>query len=124
MMKRLAGLYGAWLVAATLLVYAAVARNNPYEFYTLLLWICCPVFAYSAFAAYERDRVVWVWIFGVLAALYNPIFRVHLHRSTWIRVNWFTVAVIIVAIVAFLVRELKVTKQATSTGRRKAWNPR
>jgi hypothetical protein len=113
MMKRLAGLYTAWLVAAALLVYAAVERNNPYDFYTLLLWICCSVFGYSAFAAYERDRVVWVWIFGVLAALYNPIFRVHLHRSTWIRVNWFTVAVIIVAIVAFLVRELKVTKQAT-----------
>jgi hypothetical protein len=123
MMKRLAGLYCAWLVAAALLIYAAVGRNNPYDFYTLLLWICCSVFACSAFAAHQRDRVVWVWIFGVLAALYNPIFRVHLHRSTWIRVNWFTVAVIIVAIMAFLVRELKVTKQATRHGRHKVWIP-
>ena len=108
--KRIVGLYIAWLVAAAVLVSAAVERH-PYSFYTLLRWICCPVFAYSAFAAHERNRVVWVWIFGVLAALYNPIFRVHLHRSTWIRVNWFTMAVIIVAIVAFLVRELKVTKR-------------
>ena len=108
--SNIVGLCIAWLIAAVMLASAAVGRH-PYSFYTLLRWICCPVFAYSAFAAHERDRVVWVWIFGVLAALYNPIFRVHLHRSTWIRVNWFTMAVIIVAIVAFLVRELKVTKR-------------
>jgi Family of unknown function (DUF6804) len=78
------------------LVYAAVERH-PYSFYTLLRWICCPVFAYSAFAAHEKNRVLWVRVFGVLAALYNPIFRVHLDQSTWIGVNWFTVGAIIVA---------------------------
>ena len=59
------------------------------------------MFAYSAFAAYEKNRVLWVWIFGVLAGLYNPIFRVHLNRTTWIGVNWFTVVVIAVAGVVF-----------------------
>jgi hypothetical protein len=100
MIKRIAGLYVAWLVVAGLLVYAAVERH-PYSFYTLLRWICCPVFAYSAFEAYEKNRVLWVWIFGVLAGLYNPVFRVHLNRSTWIGVNWFTVGVIAVAGIAF-----------------------
>jgi hypothetical protein len=33
--------------------------------------------------------------------LYNPIFRVHLDRSTWIGVNWFTIGVIAVAAVVF-----------------------
>jgi len=37
----------------------------------------------------------------VLAALYNPIFRVHLDRTTWIGVNWFTAGVIAVAAVVF-----------------------
>ena len=41
----LIGLYIAWLVAAGLLVSAAVQRH-PYSFYTLLRWICCPIFAY------------------------------------------------------------------------------
>jgi hypothetical protein len=96
----LIGLYVAWLVIATMLVYAAIEKH-PYSYYPLLRWICCPVFAYSAFAAHERNRVVWVWIFGVLAALYNPLFRVHLDRSTWIGVNWFTVGVIAVAAIIF-----------------------
>jgi hypothetical protein len=65
----------------------------------LLRWICCPIFAYSAFAAYEKTWVLWVWFFGALAAMYNPIFRVHLDRSTWIGVNWFTIGVIVVAAV-------------------------
>jgi hypothetical protein len=82
-----------------MLVSAAVDKH-PYSFYTLLR-ICCLVFAYSTFAAHERNRVLWVWVFGACAALYNPIFRVHLDRDTWVVVNWVTVGVIAVAGIAF-----------------------
>jgi len=98
-MKHKGVLFIAWLIVAALLVDAAVERL-PYSFDTLLRWICCPVFAYSAFAAYENKYGVWV--FGVLAALYNPIFRVHLDRSTWIGVNWITVGIIAVAGICLL----------------------
>jgi len=53
------------------------------------------------FAAHEKNRVVWVWVFGVLALLYNPISRVHLDRTTWIGLNWFTAGAIIVAAAVF-----------------------
>jgi hypothetical protein len=96
----LVGLYVAWLLAVGILVSAAVERH-PYSFYTLLRWICCPIFAYSAFAAYERNRLPWAWIFGTLALLYNPIFHVHLDRSTWIEVNWVTAAAIVIAAITF-----------------------
>ena len=99
-MKRIVGIYIAWLIAAVMLVSAATGRH-PYSFYMLLRWICCPIFAYSAFAAYEKTWVLWFWVFGVLAALYNPIFRVHLDRTSWIGVNWFTVGVIVVAAAVF-----------------------
>jgi hypothetical protein len=49
--------------------------------------------------------VPWVWIFGVLAALYNPIFRCELDQSIWILVNWLTVGAILVAIGVFWVSE-------------------
>jgi len=96
----LVGLYAAWLVAAAMLVYAAI-ENHPYSYYTLLRWVCCPIFAYSAVAAHEKNRMLWVWIFGVLALLYNPLFRVHLDRSTWTNVNWATVGAIVIAAFAF-----------------------
>ena len=46
--------------------------------------------------------MTWAWIFGVLAALYNPVFRVHLDRNPWAGVNWFTVGAIAVATGVFL----------------------
>ena len=100
MFKKLIPLYLAWLVTAALLVWAAVDRH-PYSFYMLLRWISCPVLAYSAFVAYETSRPLWIWVFGGLALLYNPIFRTHLDRNTWIGVNWFTVGTIIVAAIIF-----------------------
>ena len=64
-------------------------------------------------AFYEKNWVLWVWFFGVLGAMYNQIFRVHLDRSTWIGVNWFTVGVIAVA-AAFFWR--KQSRNARSEG--------
>jgi Family of unknown function (DUF6804) len=100
MFKKLMPLYLAWLAAAAMLVYAVI-ENHPYSYYILLRWICCAVLAYSAVSAFEMNRVGWTWIFGVLAGLYNPIFRVHLDRSTWVGVNWFTVGAIAVAAALF-----------------------
>ena len=98
-MKHKGVLFIAWLIVAALLVDASVERH-PYSFYTLLRWICFPVFAYSAFAAYENKHGVWV--FAALAALYNPVFGVPLDRSTWNGVNWITVGIIAVAGICLL----------------------
>jgi len=81
-MKRTFSLYVAWLVATVMLVLAVTGRH-PYGFYTLLRWVCCAAFAFSAFTASEKNRVAWAWIFGVLAALYNPIFQTGSVQSTW-----------------------------------------
>jgi hypothetical protein len=99
-MRTCIAIMSTWLIAAVILVIAAV-QSHPYSFYVLLRWISCPIIAYSAFTAYERECVAWAWIFGMLTALYNPLFRVHLDCSTWIGVNWFTIGVIAVAAVAF-----------------------
>jgi len=70
--KSTASLYIAWVIAAAMLISAAVGRH-PYSFYTLLRWICCVAFAYSAISAFQMKRVAWTWIFGVLAILFNPL---------------------------------------------------
>jgi hypothetical protein len=94
--KNISGLYIAWLVAAVMLVFAAVGRY-PHSFYTLLRCVCFAVFAYSAVAPYEKNGLYWAFFFSTLAALYNPIFRVHLDRS----LNWFTIGAIVIAAVLF-----------------------
>ena len=99
-------LYIAWLIAAVMLVFAAVEKQ-PDSFYTLLRWVCCAVFAYSAVVSFQMKRMLWLWIFAALAALFNPIFPAPLDRSLWIVVDWFSIGAMVIA--AFVFRKVSKT---------------
>ena len=93
-------LYIAWLISAVILVFAAVEKQ-PDSFYTLLRWICCSVFAYSGVTSFQMKRVLWLWIFAVLAVLFNPIFPLGLDRSLWIVADWFAIGAVVFAAFIF-----------------------
>jgi hypothetical protein len=93
-------LYIAWLIAAVMLVFAA-AEKQPDSFYTLLRWVCCAVFAYSAVISFQMKRTLWLWIFAALAALFNPIFPAHLDRTQWIVADWFSIGAVVFAAFIF-----------------------
>ena len=127
---RIVSLYVAWLIAAVMLVAAVTSppaldlglspRTSGYrahnfrsyrygrsyysrrnDFYTLLRWVCCVAFAFSAFTAFQMRRVSWTWIFGILAVLFNPLVPVHLQRATWQAIDWGAIGVIVVAAIVF-----------------------
>jgi hypothetical protein len=89
-------LYILWLITALLLVFAA-AEKQPDNFYTLLRWVCCAVFAYSAVTFLQMKQVFWLCIFAVLAVLFNPILPLPLDRSSWIVADWFSIGALAVA---------------------------
>ena len=93
-------LYIAWLIAAVMLVFAA-AQKQPDSFYTLLRWICCAVFAYSAVTSFQVKRVLWLGLFAVLAVLFNPIFPLGLDRTQWIVADWFSIGAVVIAAFVF-----------------------
>src|SRR5213080_5425481 len=95
-------LYIVWLIAAVMLVLAAVEKQ-PDSFYTLLRWVCCAVFAYSAVASFQTKRLLWLCIFGVLAVLFNPIFPLGLDRNSWIVADLFSIGAMVIA--AFIFRK-------------------
>jgi hypothetical protein len=90
----------AWLIAALMLVFAA-AEKQPDSFYTLLRWVCCAVFAYSAITSLQMKRMLWLVIFGALAVLFNPIFPLPLDRSQWIVADWFSIGAMVIATFVF-----------------------
>ena len=81
----------------------ALNRDNPYGYYVLLRWVCCGLFAYLAVQAFERGKQDWVWILGITALIYNPIFSIHLTRGIWEIVN--VVTAILAAISIFVLRQ-------------------
>lgn len=95
--QRRTAMYWPQLCVVLLLVWA-LNPSNPYGYYILLRWVCCAVFAYLAVKADKYKKEDWVWIFGIMAAIYNPIFRIPLGREVWGVVNVATIVVTVVSI--------------------------
>ena len=93
-------IYIAWLIAAVVLVFAA-AEKQPDSFYTMLRWVCCAVFVYSAVTSFQMKRVLWLAIFAVLGLLFNPVFPLGLDRTQWIVADWFSIGAMVVAASVF-----------------------
>ena len=93
-------LYILWLITAVMLVFAVVEKHSD-SFYTLLRWVCCAVFVYSAAISFQIKRMLWLCIFAVLAIVFNPIFVLRLDRSVWIVADWFSIAAMVIAAFVF-----------------------
>jgi len=93
-------------VASAMLLWA-LYPDNPYGYYILLRWVCCGIFAYLAVQALYQDKQGWVWVMGITALVYNPIFRVHLNRELWSIINVFTIGIAVVSIFAVRVKNDK-----------------
>jgi FtsH-binding integral membrane protein len=91
----------ARLVATALLLWG-LARH-PYGYYKLLRWVVCGAGAYSAFVTMSSKKSSWAWALGITAAVFNPIFPIHLERATWAVLN--IAAAILFGASIFAVRE-------------------
>lgn len=55
----------------------------PYGFYELVRFIALAVFGFLAYDANQRRQNALVVIYGVLALLFQPFFKVALGRDLW-----------------------------------------
>ena len=63
----------------------------PYGYYNLSRIVVCVCSIYFAVQLFKENDLVFVWIFGFLAILYNPIIPIHLYeKGIWIIVNIIT----------------------------------
>ena len=83
----------------------ALVPSNPYGYYSVMRWILCATFIYLAVRSHEQQRHTWVWVWGVSAGIYNPIFPVHATREFWSLVNIVTIGVVAFGVFATRRRE-------------------
>ncbi len=82
---------------APIVVMAIGFLPMPYGYYNLSRIIVCGCSLYYAYQFFQNKDNKFVWIFGFLAVLYNPIIPVHLYeKELWMFVN------IITAIIFFI----------------------
>jgi uncharacterized membrane protein HdeD (DUF308 family) len=82
-------------------------RHNPYDYYVFLRFIVCGVSAYSAFFSNRLKKPIWTWIFGILALLFNPVSKIHLHRQSWSIINLLAAALMVAAVFCLVKRSEK-----------------
>ena len=82
---------------APIVVMAIGFLPMPYGFYNLSRIVVCGCSLYYAYQFFQNTDNTFVWIFGFLAVLYNPIIPVYLYeKEIWMVVN------IITAIIFFI----------------------
>jgi len=69
-------------LVAAIMLFVAIAEL-PYGYYQILRWVVCGVAIYIAYMAYRWRKVWATWVFGFVAALFNPIIPVHLTKEIW-----------------------------------------
>ena len=71
---------------AALALFIAIAKL-PYGYYQLLRFFVCGVSIYAFSLNYAERHAKWLWIFGGIAVLFNPVFAVHLEKNVWITID-------------------------------------
>lgn len=93
----------AFAIACTLLTALGFMRM-PYSFYVLLRIAFCLAACIDVAHARKRKAVLGLWVFGVMAVLYNPVLPVHLRdKLAWEGLN--SVSVVILWVAAFTLRD-------------------
>ncbi|MBI2448631.1 hypothetical protein HYV44_03720 [Candidatus Microgenomates bacterium] len=95
--------YLATLKAISAIALLIAVLHWPYFYYQFLRWLVCGVSAYSAYSEYEEKDQLWLWIFAVIAIIFNPIASFYFQREIWATFN-------VVASVIFIVN-LAITKR-------------
>lgn len=83
-------------IIAGILLLLGILNGWPYDYYTILRWVVCGAAIFNAVGFYKSKLTGWVFVFGALAFLFNPLFPVYLNKSSWVGID------LIAAIVFFL----------------------
>ena len=74
----------------------------PFGYYTLLRVVLCLAGAVGVAAARRRDDHLWVWVYGALVVLYNPVLPLKLGaKSLWISLNVISLTCVLFGAIRF-----------------------
>lgn len=77
-----------WLcIASGILLLLAIPSGWPYDFYILLRWVIFISSLIVAWGFYKSEITGWVFVFGALAFLFNPIVPIYLNKSSWVAID-------------------------------------
>lgn len=72
-----------WFKILAILFLLGALGDNPYDYYQFLRWAMLIIGGYLAYLFYKLGNKIWLWIFGAIVLLFNPIVPFTFQRDTW-----------------------------------------
>lgn len=73
------------IITSLFLIFAI--KKQPYSYYILLRIIVFVTAGYSMYMSSKYKMKNWIWIFSIIAFIFNPIFPIYMNRETWILID-------------------------------------
>lgn len=95
-----------WLcIASGILLLLAIPSGWPYGYYIFLRWVIFITSILVANGFYKAEITGWVFVFGALAFLFNPILPIYLNKSSWVAID--LIAAMLFFLSAYSIKEKK-----------------
>lgn len=91
-------------IISGILLVLAIPTGWPYGYYIFLRWVIFISSIALANGFYKSGLTAWVFTFGALAFLFNPIVPIHLNKSSWVAID-------LVAAMLFFVSAYSIKKE-------------
>ena len=83
------------LIAAVMALVAIA--DLPYGYYTLMRLVVCATAVFVLVVAARGGQMWAVWVYSIIALLFNPVVPVHLTKGLWQPLDFIAGAVLIIA---------------------------
>jgi len=93
-----------------ILLALAILGGWSYGYYTFLRITIFVTNIFLAFVSFNKEKFGWIWFFGLIAFIFNPIFPFYLGRSIWVIVDWVVAIFFFVSIFTFRLQRVKKEK--------------
>jgi hypothetical protein len=86
----------AWIIHALPALFCLLALFElPYGYYQFLRITVTVASLWTAYKFYKQNSYTWSTIFGLIAIIYNPVFKIHMERDTHAAFNVATAAIML-----------------------------
>ncbi|MFA4907250.1 MAG: DUF6804 family protein [archaeon] len=86
------------IVISVVFLFLAMIEGWPYGFFTLLRLVVFGTTVYLSWLACKSKKQAWIWIFGFIALVFNPLIPLHLGRDLWVVVDLLVAVFLIISI--------------------------
>ncbi len=72
-----------WLKLVAIVFLIGSFGNFPFAYYQLMNWIAAGAALMTAYQARQQAKAIFMWLFVLIAIIFNPIAPFYLSNDTW-----------------------------------------